>query len=119
MVPLPELVFLNLLRRWEDIAPPALLGLLEKERLERYLQEDGVIIVDYNLKAHHVHLTTHEQRGFIGTCTYQLRGHDEKPGADTSLTLRQQIYLLAQLAFYTGIGYKTSMGLGQSRIVSV
>ncbi|HEY0752699.1 MAG TPA: CRISPR system precrRNA processing endoribonuclease RAMP protein Cas6 [Ktedonobacteraceae bacterium] len=118
MLPLPELVFQNLLRRWEDIAPPALVGLLEKERLERYLQEDGVIIVDYDLKAHHVHFTTHEQRGFLGACTYQLRGPDDRPTTETSLTPRQQIYLLAQLAFYTGIGYKTTMGLGQSRIVS-
>jgi CRISPR-associated endoribonuclease Cas6 len=117
MLPLPDLVFQNLLRRWEDIAPPALMGVLEKDRLERYLQEDGIIIVDYDLKAHHVHFTTHEQRGFVGTCTYQLRGPDQKPGPNSPLTLRQQIYLLAQLAFYTGIGYKTTMGLGQSRIV--
>jgi len=116
ILPLPDLVFRNLLRRWEDIAPPALVGILDRERLERYLQGNGIIIVDYDLKAHHVHFSNREQRGFIGTCTYQLRGPDEKPGPDTFLTLRQQIYLLAQLAFYTGIGYKTSMGLGQARI---
>src|SRR5581483_1978707 len=63
MLPLPELVFSNLARRWEDLAPPDLAGLIERERLEQYIQEDGVIIVDYHLKAHRIHLTTHQQPG--------------------------------------------------------
>ncbi len=116
MLPLPEYVFQNLLRRWEDIAPPELIGMVQRERLEKYLQEDGIIIVDYDLTPHHVHFTTHDQRGFVGCCTYQLRGPNEKIIPEAPLTLRQQIYLLALLAFYTGIGYKTAMGLGQARI---
>ena len=116
MLPLPQMVFLNLARRWEDSAPPELVGIVQKERLEQYLQEDGVIIVNYNLTAHHVHFTTHAQRGFVGTCTYQLRGHREQTSPEAPLTLQQQIYLLAQLAFYSGVGYKTAMGLGQVRI---
>jgi CRISPR-associated endoribonuclease Cas6 len=116
MLPLPQSVFQNLARRWQDIAPPELAGLVQNERLEHYLQDDGVIIADYELKAHHIHLTTHRQRGFVGTCTYQLRGPDEPTSADAPLTPRQQIALLAQLAFYTGIGSKTAMGLGQARL---
>lgn len=116
LFPLPQLVFQNLLRRWEDIAPPELVGIVQRERLERYLQEDGVIVVDYTLKAHHIHLTINQMRGFLGTCTYQLRGPDEQPTAEAPLTLRQQIHFLAQLAFYTGVGYKTAMGLGQTRL---
>lgn len=116
MLPLPHFLFQNLARRWEDIAPPELLGLIQKEQLEQYLQADGAIIVDYDLKAHHVHFTTHPQRGFVGSCTYQLRGPDEPTNAENYLTIRQQIYLLAQLAFYSGIGYKTAMGLGQARM---
>jgi CRISPR-associated endoribonuclease Cas6 len=116
MLPLPQFVFQNLARRWQDIAPPELAGIVQMERLEHYLQEDGVIIVDYDLKAHHVHFTTHQQRGFLGSCTYQLRGHDESTSEDAPLTLRQQIHLLARLAFYTGVGYKTTMGLGQARL---
>jgi CRISPR-associated endoribonuclease Cas6 len=119
MLPLPLMVFQNLARRWEDIAPPELVDLVQPERIEQYLQEDGAIIVDYDLKAHHVHFTTHQQRGFIGTCTYQLRGPDEPTSRDEPLTVRQQLYLLAQLAFYSGIGYKTAMGLGQARLREV
>lgn len=116
MLPLPQLVFQSLLKRWEDIAPPELIHVIQTERLEEYLQKDGVIITDYTLTAHHVHFTTHQQPGFIGTCTYQLRGLNDKATTKTPLTLQQQIYLLAQLAFYSGIGYKTAMGMGQARL---
>ncbi|HYU74812.1 MAG TPA: CRISPR system precrRNA processing endoribonuclease RAMP protein Cas6 [Ktedonobacteraceae bacterium] len=115
MFPLPQFIFTNLLRRWEDIAPPELAPLLQREQIEQYLQQDGIIVTDYDLKAHHVHFTTHLQRGFVGSCTYQLRGPDEKNVSEASLTMRQQISLLAQLAFYSGVGYKTAMGLGQVR----
>lgn len=74
LLPLTQFVFQNLARRREDIAPPELAGMIQRERLEIYLQEDGVIIADYGLKPHHVHFTTHDQRGFLGRCTYQLRG---------------------------------------------
>jgi len=116
MLPLPMFVFKNLARRWGDIAPPELVDMVQAERLEQYLQEDGVIIVDYDLKPHYVRFTTHQQRGFLGSCTYQLRGPDEPPTAEAPLTLRQQIVLLAHLAFYSGIGYKTAMGLGRARL---
>jgi hypothetical protein len=115
-LPLPEMVFQNLLKRWEDIAPPEMSHVIQQELLEQYLQEDGVIILDYDLTAHHVHFTTHLQRGFTGSCTYQLRGSDHQTSAETPLTLRQQVSLLAHLAFYTGVGYKTAMGLGQARL---
>lgn len=117
MLPLPLFVFQNLAKRWQDVAPPELAGLVQSERLEQYLQEDGIIIVDYTLKAHHVHFTTHEQRGFVGSCTYQVRNSGENPDAEHPLTLRQQVHLLASLAFYSGIGYKTAMGLGQARAI--
>jgi len=121
MLPLPQFVFQNLARRWQDIAPPELAGVVQSAELDEYLQNDGIIIVDYNLKAHHVHFTTHQQRGFVGTCTYQLRRareFSEAPSGESPLTLRQQLYLLANLAFYSGIGYKTAMGLGRARIAT-
>lgn len=118
LFPLPEFIFSNLLRRWEDIVPPDLAACIQRERIEQYLQQAGIIVTDYELKAHHVHFTTHMQRGFVGTCTYQLRGLDERSESETSLTIRQQLALLAQLAFYTGIGYKTAMGLGQVRLIT-
>jgi CRISPR-associated endoribonuclease Cas6 len=117
MLPLPLFVFQNLARRWEDVAPPELAHFVQKERIEQYLQEDGAIIIDYDLKAHHVIFTTHQQRGFIGTCTYQLRGPDAAVTPAAPLTVRQQLLLLALLGFYSGVGYKTAMGLGRMRVI--
>jgi hypothetical protein len=117
MLPLPLFVFQNLVRRWEDVAPPELAHFVQKEHIEQYLQEDGTIIIDYDLKAHHVIFTTHQQRGFVGSCTYQLRGPDEAVTPEAPLTVRQQLLLLALLGFYSGVGYKTAMGLGRMRIL--
>jgi len=117
MLPLPQYVFLSLVRRWEDVVPPELLSVVQRERIEHYIQDDGVIVLDYDLKAHHVKFTTHLQRGFVGSCQYQLRGPDEKTTPEAPLTVRQQLFLLAHLAFYSGVGYKTAMGLGQVRLI--
>ncbi len=116
-LPLPQFVFNNLAKRWQDIAPSDLASCVQPEAIESYTRNDGVIIWEYDLKPHHIHLTTHEQVGFIGNCTYHLRGPDAAPTPEAPLTVRQQIWLLAQLAFYTGVGYKTAMGLGQARVV--
>jgi CRISPR-associated endoribonuclease Cas6 len=114
-LPLPQYIFPSLIRRWEDIASPDLVGVIESDRIEQYIQDDGIIISDYDLRTHHVRFTTHLQPGFIGTCRYHLRGPDGR--SDSPLTVRQQILLLAELAFYCGIGYKTSMGMGRTRVV--
>lgn len=116
-LPLPQYVFPWLARRWQTLAPPELAGVVQQERIERYLQLDGVVIEDYDLRPHRVQYALHPQRGFVGNCTYVLRGADEAVTPESPLTVRQQLLLLAQLAFYTGVGYKTPMGMGQVRPV--
>lgn len=114
-LPLPRYIFPNLARRWQEVAPPELTHMVEKERIERYIEADGMVIEDYELKAHEVHFIRHPQRGFLGTSTYQLRGPDESTTPEAPLTVRQQLFMLAMFAFYCGIGYKTTMGMGQVR----
>jgi CRISPR-associated endoribonuclease Cas6 len=114
-LPLPKYIFPSLARRWHEIAPPDLSHIVQKAHIERYVEADGIIIDDYQLTPHVVHFIKNRQHGFLGTCTYQLRGPDELTTPGAPLTVRQQIYLLAMLAFYTGIGYKTTMGMGQVR----
>ena len=123
LLPLPHYVFPNLAKRWEDIAPPELAGLVQSRQIEEYALADGVIITNYDLQPHRIHFTKHIQHGFIGRCSYLLREalrepttHEGDEGA-TRLSLRQQLWLLSQLAFYTGVGYKTSMGMGRARVV--
>jgi CRISPR-associated endoribonuclease Cas6 len=116
-LPLPLYLFSGLARRWQELAPPELVGHVQREVIEDYIQDEGVIIDDYDLKTHSVRFVNHPQRGFVGNCTYLLRGPDVPVTEDAPLTVRQQILLLMRLAFYTGIGYKPTMGMGQCRII--
>lgn len=116
-LPLPEYVFPNLARRWQDLAPPELAPLVQMERIEEYCQDEGIIVADYHLKTHQLKFSNHPQSGFLGTCKYLLRGPDEPATPESPLTIRQQLLLLAHLAFYTGVGYKTAMGMGRTRVV--
>ncbi len=115
LLPLPQYVFPGLARRWQELAPPELACIVQGDRVEQYALDDGIIIADYNLKPHTVKFTTHWQQGFVGKCKYFLRGPDEATTDEAPLTVRQQILLLAQLAFYCGVGYKTAMGMGRAR----
>jgi CRISPR-associated endoribonuclease Cas6 len=117
LLPLPQYVFSGLAKRWQELAPPEYVNLIDIDAIQQYIQDDGIIITDYNLKPHSVKFTTHIQTGFIGTCKYALRGPDEPPSEEALLTVRQQLLLLAQLAFYCGVGYKTAMGMGRTRVV--
>ena len=116
-LPLPQYIFPGLVKRWQELAPPELAHVVQMERVEHYIQDDGIIVADYELKAHQVRFTTHPQLGFVGTCKYHLRGPDEATTSEALLTVRQQMLLLAQLAFYCGVGHKTAMGLGRVRTV--
>src|SRR2546428_5061912 len=73
-LPLPHYVFPGLARRWQELAPPELASLVQKEAIEQYIQDEGIVIDDYELKAHQVYFTNHPQRGFVGMCKYILRG---------------------------------------------
>lgn len=116
LMPMPDYIFPMLAKRWGELAPPELAPLVQRERIEQYIADDGIIIYDYDLHPHLVTFPKHPQRGFIGTCTYQLRGPDEEITPENPLTVRQQLLLLAHSSFYSGIGYKTTMGMGRVRI---
>ncbi len=118
MVPLPQYVFLWLARRWQELAPVELASLVQFEQLERYIAEEGIVIDDHALHTHSVKFTRHPQRGFWGTCAYCLRRSEDEAQTPSpeQLPLRQQLFLLSLFAFYTGVGYKTPMGMGQVRL---
>jgi CRISPR-associated endoribonuclease Cas6 len=116
-LPLPSYVFGGLAIRWQEIAPPALKHVVQPERIQTFIETEGIVIDDYQLQAHKAHFVQHVQPGFVGSCCYLLRGPDERLAAGGPLTLRQQILLLSWLAFYTGVGYKPTMGMGQTRAV--
>src|SRR5205807_3852017 len=86
-LPWPQHIFPSLAKRWQELAPPELAPLVQKEQIERYIAEEGIIIDDYELRTHRVQFVDHPQRGFIGTCKYHLRGPDEATTPETPLTV--------------------------------
>ncbi len=109
-VPEPSRVFGGLARRWQRFAPPGLAEAIEPEALTRYLEERARI-EEYTLHTQRLHLRQAQLIGFVGQCTYVL------PPDDAGDRLRRQAHLLANFAFYAGVGHKTAQGLGRARNV--
>lgn len=102
--PLPRLVFGSLMSRWNHYAPFPL-----DEDLIDVL--DAEIDVDrYDLKTQMQNFGRYQlQIGFVGQCTFGARKDVE---AEVVWCMR----LLAQFAFFAGVGYRTTMGMGQVRL---
>lgn len=104
--PLPELVFGGLLAVWNTFAPQPIPGeLLEFAR-------DCVVVSRYSLQTRLVEFSGGRRGrvgGFEGTCRFAIRS----PGAAWG----RHIALLAAFAPLAGIGWRTAMGLGQTRLV--
>ncbi len=110
LLPEPLRVFGGLARRWQRFAPAGLGEAIELEALARYLEE-RVRVEEYALHTQRLHLRQARLLGFVGRCTYRL------PPDDAADRLRQQAHLLADYAFYAGVGHKTAQGLGRARKV--
>lgn len=106
--PEPLRVFGGLARRWQCFAPEGLAGTVESEELARYLIE-RVRVEEYTLQTQRLHLRQALLLGFVGHCTFLL------PPDDAGNHLRRQVHLLADYAFYAGVGHKTAQGLGRAR----
>jgi len=98
-LPLPELVFGSLLARWNAFAPLAL-----PEELRRYAQE-CLAISRYRLQSQVVRFGQAMSVGFTGQCQYTALVWDP-------YWLRA-LSLLAAYAFYSGVGLRTTVGMGQ------
>jgi CRISPR-associated endoribonuclease Cas6 len=99
LLPTPELIFGSLARRWAALAPPEMAP--DLKRIEAAARR--TVVRHYELKT-----TTHAigrktQVGFLGRCSYELRGGPEE---------RRLLNMLADAAFYTGVGIKTARGMG-------
>ena len=105
-LPLPGLVFDSYLQRWNAFAPVAL-----HPDVKRYAEE-CVAISRYRLQTVLVEFGAARHVGFVGSCQFlALLVHDP-------YWLRL-LNLLAAFAFYAGTGHRTTMGLGQTRVISL
>lgn len=103
LFPEPLPVWDSLLRVWNLYAPPPLQ--IDKAPLREFITR-AVVVADYELHTTRLQYPNHIQKGFVGTCTYRVQEQD---------ALAAQITALAEFARYAGIGYKTTMGMGQVR----
>jgi CRISPR-associated endoribonuclease Cas6 len=98
-LPLPEMVFGDLLRKWALFAgePPTPNATSIPERIE---------LGRFTIQSHASRLAENRVlRGFCGDVEYDLR----------NLSSAEQAFALslATMAFFTGVGYKTTQGMGE------
>jgi len=111
VLPEPRLVFSSLARTWRAFAPPGLS--LDPREVEQYADENVVIQRLEGLETRMLHFGKHPQVGFVGRVTYRVMDKAEEAAG-----WRQVLHALAGFAFYAGVGYKTTMGMGQCRKMS-
>jgi CRISPR-associated endoribonuclease Cas6 len=109
VLPAPELVFGSLVRSWDLLAPPEL-G-IDRGELMPYVEEHVVVKRIEGLRTQMLHYRRALQVGFVGRVTYGLMGDHRQA--------RCQLDALSKLAFYSGVGIKTTMGMGQVRRAGV
>jgi CRISPR-associated endoribonuclease Cas6 len=98
LFPEPSAVFGSLLRRWNELAPAPLPADL--------LVRVTILPSRYDVHTEMLQFAKSPQLGFVGRCTYELRGD----AAD-----RYLLDALARASFFLGIGYKTTQGMGLVR----
>lgn len=101
LFPLPEQVFSSLLKKWNAFSEVKITSRVQGEFKK-------IRVIQHRLKTEIVPFSEDKIIGFIGKATYELPEIiDEKT--------RESVNALADLAFYSGIGDKTDMGMGQAR----
>ena len=99
ILPTPLTVFSSLSRHWRALYG-SLPGLAEKDSFA------DVVVHEYALKSTTAAFKNGVyKRGFIGTISYGWERCDK--------TRRTALMVLSRFALYAGLGYKTTMGLGQ------
>ena len=104
LVPLPRLVFGQLASKWNAFLPQA----IGRESVEA-VADEAVMISDFRLQTRTQQWKGRVQKGFTGECVYDLSALGEGE--------RRLFALLADFAFYAGVGGKTTQGMGQARRV--
>ena len=102
---MPWNVFDSLARKWNEFSdiPIKIDDLLE-------WVTEYVWVSEHEVRTQVLQFDRFAQKGFVGTVTYEVkRGTPE---------LAHIVNALADFALYAGVGYKTTMGMGQCRRVA-
>ena len=106
VLPLPDLIFGSYLSKWNAFGP----SIISKDLVGKIREQ--VVVSRYRLETDILEFDRYRQIGFMGTCWFQAKG------AWSEDELRK-LNALANFAFYAGTGYKTTMGMGQTRRVDI
>jgi CRISPR-associated endoribonuclease Cas6 len=98
-MPSPAFVFGNLARAWD-----ALTGQEQAKVIEKYATEN-LVFSSFDLQTERMVLHNKTQLGAVGRFELIRAGNADEP-------LARALNLLADLAFYTGLGRKTTQGMG-------
>jgi CRISPR-associated endoribonuclease Cas6 len=99
--PAPALLFGGLAAVWNEVSPQP----VDKAAVRAYAEET-VVVGLYRMASQMVHYWGQPQIGAVGVVTYLLKDRQNEPMIRTLNTL-------ADFSFYSGVGYKTTMGMGQ------
>jgi CRISPR-associated endoribonuclease Cas6 len=101
--PTPVLLFGSLAAAWNRVSPQP----LDKAAVRAYAEET-VVVGLYRMASKMMQYWGQPQIGAVGTVTFLLRGRRDHE-------MIRALNTLADFAFYSGVGYKTTMGMGQVR----
>ena len=104
LFPEPVLVWGSLLRDWNNYAPDHMK--MDKQVI-RASADKHISMTACELHTEFLHFAGYVQKGFVGQCTYHVSADEP---------LAAHLTTLASFALYSGVGYKTTMGMGQARV---
>jgi CRISPR-associated endoribonuclease Cas6 len=104
LIPYPKLLFGNLATAWKNLSGEDMV-----EAIEKYAQQN-LQLTPHRLERRALTLSNQPQLGSLGKVEYRLLHPEDTP-------LARALNLLADLAFYTGVGRKTTQGMGMTRRV--
>lgn len=106
-LPVPERVFGSLIDRWQLFSDVPL-----HPDLRAWIREN-VGVWQHRIQTRHIHAERAKQGlhvGFVGQVTYELVEHTSP--------FAQQVEALARFASFSGVGIRTSTGMGQTQFVA-
>ena len=95
--------------KWNTFAPIQ----IDTEKLLEFVEcHVGLTAIDSRNRV--LDFGRHKIAGFVGNCAYWFFIEEQSAGAD-NLEMLRWVNLLTDFAFHCGTGYKTTMGMGQTR----
>ena len=112
--PDPLYCFHSWLKKWNAFSPIP----VEEDELLDFIHT-RIQFSRYSIRTRIMNFGGYRQLGFVGDCEYQFMRNGSTSGSDetegSSPRYLKQVNALANFAFYCGTGYKTTMGMGQTR----